>query len=345
MTEERIAQFILDASAGDFERLALAAFEHQYEAIEPIRRLADRRGRPPDQIHSWNEIPAIPTQAFKSLEINSAPAKEIFRSSGTGGERSEHHHPFPDLYRAAVDHSFPANCLPGLHEPPMLSLIPSREDLPDSSLSFMVDHVMTRFGGADCRFAIGKKGVEAAAARGWLASRQRDRAPGLVLATSFALVDLIATLRRLDLRFRLPTSSVIFETGGYKGRTRAVLRAELLADVNEFLGVPPQFVVREYGMTELSSQLYSSVLRGGDPDVFEPPHWVRVRVLDPVSMEPATEGSQGLIAILDLANVGSAVHVLTQDLGVQSGSGVRLTGRASGAELRGCSLTVEEMSG
>ena len=49
------------------------------------------------------------------------------------------------------------------------------------------------------------------------------------------------------------------------------------------------------------------------------------------------------LAFFDLANVGSAVHVLTEDLGVAEGEGFRLLGRAAGAELRGCSLVVEEL--
>jgi hypothetical protein len=52
-----------------------------------------------------------------------------------------------------------------------------------------------------------------------------------------------------------------------------------------------------------------------------------------------------LIAIFDLANLSSAVHVLTEDLGRVEPGGLRLLGRAPGADLRGCSLTVEEMAG
>ena len=36
-------------------------------------------------------------------------------------------------------------------------------------------------------------------------------------------------------------------------------------------------------------------------------------------------------------------HLLTEDLGVADGDGFRLLGRAAGAELRGCSLVVEEL--
>ena len=343
--DERIAQFIRDPGADDFNELALAANRLQYEHIAPLRRLADTRGASPDAVRRWENIPAIPALAFKSLEMAIAPPAETFRSSGTLGERSIHQHPFPDLYRTAIDNSFPQHCLTGLVQPPMLSLVPTRDTLPDSSLAFMIDHVLARFGGPGSLTAIGSRGVDATRARGWLAARQRDARAGLILATSFALVELLAALERLDLRFRLPAGTLVFETGGYKGRTREVHRDDLLAGLSEYLGVPARAVVREYGMTELSSQLYASANAGGDPDVFEPPHWVRVRVLDPETLTTAAEGDMGLITILDLANAGSAVHVLTQDLGELRGAGVVLAGRAAGAELRGCSLTIEEMSG
>lgn len=46
---------------------------------------------------------------------------------------------------------------------------------------------------------------------------------------------------------------------------------------------------------------------------------------------------------MSLVHVVSAVHLLTEDLGVADGAGFRLAGRATGAELRGCSLTVERL--
>jgi hypothetical protein len=71
---------------------------------------------------------------------------------------------------------------------------------------------------------------------------------------------------------------------------------------------------------------------------------VRARVLDPLTLAEAAPGEEGLLAIFDLANLGSALHLLTEDLAVAEGEGFRLLGRAPGAQLRGCSLTVEEMS-
>ena len=228
----------------------------------------------------------------------------------------------------------------------MLSLVPSRAALPDSSLSFMIDHVVAHFGGAGSVWAFGERGLDARAARSWAAARQRDGRPALVLTTALALDRWLETLEKQELRFRLPAGSALFETGGLKGRERALDRGELLARLHERLGVAPERVVSEYGMTELTSQLYTETLLDGDPELFVAPPWVRVRVLDPETLAEAPAGTPGLIAVFDLANLGSAVHLLTEDLGAApaGGSGVRLLGRAAGAELRGCSLAAEELA-
>ena len=345
MPLSRISDFIANSADGDFEELALEAFAYQLDRIAPYRALVERRGIDPATLRDWRAIPAIPAAAFKVLELAAAPAVEVFRSSGTtAAERSTHHHPFPDLYRQTVDHSFPRFCLPAPAPLPMLSLIGDRALLPDSSLAFMIEHVLSRWGAPDSLTAFSRRGVETAKARSWLGARQRAGSPVLVLATAFALVELLDALARVDLRFRLPAGSAVFETGGYKGRTRELERPELQALVAERLGVPPERIVREYGMTELTSQCYSRALAGGDPDLLVAPHWVRVRVLDPLSLAAAPEGTPGVLAIFDLANLGSAVHVLTEDLGVAEGEGFRLLGRAAGADLRGCSLVAEEMS-
>ncbi len=356
MIVDRISRFVSDPASFPFEELALEAFAFGFERIEPFRRLCEGRGATPESVTDWRQVPPVPTAAFKSLELAAAPAREVFRSSGTTGAedagdtgidtRSVHHHPYPDLYRLTIDATFPRYCLPfqaSSSTAAMLSLIPTREQLPDSSLSFMIDHVLKRWGGPDSLTAFGPRGVEIAKARSWAGSRQREHKPVVVLATAFALAQMLQGLERMDLRFRLPAGSAVFETGGFKGRTQELTREELLAKLGTWLGVAPGSVVREYGMTELTSQAYTRALDGGDPDLFVTPPWMRVRILDPGTLEETPAGTPGLIAVFDLANLGSAVQVLTEDLGVAEGEGFRLLGRAEGAELRGCSLVVEEL--
>ena len=167
----------------------------------------------------------------------------------------------------------------------------------------------------------------------------------------------------MGLRFRLPPGSAVMVTGGFKGQRREVAAGELTARLAAQLGVPREGQFGEYGMTELTSQLYTRTLLGGPAGLYAAPHWVRVRVVDPQSLADAPAGETGLVAIFDLANVGSAVHLLSEDLGrLEPGAadsndadsndaasndagGLRLLGRAPGAALRGCSLTVEELAG
>jgi hypothetical protein len=143
----------------------------------------------------------------------------------------------------------------------------------------------------------------------------------------------------------LPEGSRIMETGGFKGRARDVEREELYGALESRLGIPRSRIVNEYGMTELLSQLYEPVLAEGASAAGKhvAPPWLKARALDPGSLAPLRDGEAGLLAFFDLANAGSVCHVLTQDMGTVSADGVRLQGRAEGAEPRGCSLAVEDL--
>lgn len=348
---DAIARFIADPASESFDSLALEAFAFQYRQIDAYRRLCDARGATPSTVRRWQDVPPVPAAAFKTLPLSAAPSRRAFRSSGTTAgprRRSVHYQPFPQLYQDAIDASFPVFCLPpeltAGGPPPMLSLIPSQQQVPDSSLSFMIDRILERFGGPGSTVAFGLRGTDTARATAWVREHGSGDRPILVLATALALLQWLETLRSSGLRLPLPAGSAIFETGGFKGREREVSRAELLALIAETLGVTPHRVVREYGMTELSSQFYTRTLIGGDPDRFHGPHWTRVRILDPRTLEPAAIGEPGLVAVFDLANLGSAAHVLTEDLGIAQSAGFELLGRAAGAELRGCSLTAEELA-
>lgn len=347
MIVERISRHLQSPQTpaeGEFEPLALAAFAYQFERLPAYRAMCERAGRTPGKVASWGDVPMIPATAFATVELATEAPLETFRSSGTLGEaRSVHRHAFPDLYRAAIDASFPRFCLPRGDRPAMLGLVPPREVAPDSSLGFMVDHLLRRCGGPGSDYAFGERGVEGAKTRSWFGARQREGRPVLILATSFALADLLDFLSRIGLKFRLPAGSAVFETGGFKGRARDLSRPELHRQLEEQLFIAPESVVGEYGMTELTSQCYTATLTGGDPEVFVPPHWMKVRVLDPVTLAELPPGATGLLAFFDLANVGSALHLLTEDLGCLAGAGFRLAGRAPEADLRGCSLLAEEL--
>jgi hypothetical protein len=134
------------------------------------------------------------------------------------------------------------------------------------------------------------------------------------------------------------------ETGGFKGRDRELPRDALYQRLHRVLGVPPERIVNQYGMTELGSQFYDSVLRfPGTPRRKLRPPWARVRLIDPESGDEAPYGEIGVVTFLDLANTGSVLAIQSADLGRALGDGFEVMGREPGAEARGCSIAADEM--
>jgi hypothetical protein len=144
----------------------------------------------------------------------------------------------------------------------------------------------------------------------------------------------------------LPAGARLMETGGFKGRARERSREALYAELEAALGVPPERIVNQYGMTELGSQFYDTVLHdpGGARRKRVPP-WVRVRLLDPLSGAEVEAGEPGLVTVVDLANTGSVLALQTADLGRSVGDGFEVLGRSPGAEARGCSIAADAMLG
>jgi hypothetical protein len=151
------------------------------------------------------------------------------------------------------------------------------------------------------------------------------------------------------LTFEFADGSRAMETGGFKGRSREVSKADLYVLFERVLGIPTTRIVNEYGMTELSTQFYDATLRAGQrTDGKAVPPWARVLVIDPNTGREAAENERGLIRIFDLANLWSMMCVQTEDLGIarMSSTGVvefEVLGRVAGAEVRGCSLNAENI--
>lgn len=334
----------------EFRVLALQVFALQYRGSEAYRRFCLRRGRTPDTVERWEDVPAVPTAAFKHLDLFSGPGapEAVFVTSGTtrGSERRGRH-PVPslDLYRRAAVPWFGRNLVPEGGRLPILSLVPSPVSAPASSLSTMMGFVVDAYGTSGSGFfAHPETGVAHTAFQSALERAMARGEAVLVMGTAFAWVHWLEDAAARDLRMTLPQGSRLMETGGFKGRSRSVPRDELYGELEARLGIPAVRMVNEYGMTELLSQLYEPVLASpGSPRVHRAPPWLRVRALDPETLAPRPPGERGILAFHDLANVGSVSALLTEDVGWVDGAGVHLVGRAPGAEPRGCSLAMEEL--
>src|SRR5947209_1739602 len=58
-------------AAPGFEALALELFVLQFAHNPPYRKFCEARETRPDRIQRWTQIPAIPSAAFKELELSS----------------------------------------------------------------------------------------------------------------------------------------------------------------------------------------------------------------------------------------------------------------------------------
>ncbi len=405
-----------------FNELALALFQLQFTHNTPYRRLCEFRGvKSAADISRWEEIPAVPTSAFKELELTSLAPDErtaCFFSSGTTEQRrSRHFHSAESLaiYEASLLPWFERHLLADLNDLmdeqllgpldklPMLALTPPPAAAPNSSLVHMFDTVRREFGARDSLFAglvvVGQApppvivhqapplGVRPAGALAGLATGEGAspttasaggawtldlnsalfairksmcaNRPLMLLGTAFNFVHLLDHFAVNNMRYKLARGSRVLETGGYKGQSREVPKAELHALITKHLGIAPENIVTEYGMSELSSQAYDRVageVQGPRskaqgqasvspqvtlspcPRAFHFPPWCRARVISPETGLEVAEGETGLLRLFDLANVRSVLAIQTEDLTVKRGDGFELLGRATQAEPRGCSL-------
>jgi hypothetical protein len=361
----------------DFDSLALELFTLQFANNAAYRKICEARGLAPKVVEHWTQIPAVPTGAFKELELSSIPPDErtaVFHSSGTTEQKpSRHFHNAESLavYEASLWKWFDRNVLRSVDGSSASSgktrgravrapifLTPPPAQAPHSSLVRMFETVRRKLGAPESVFVgqIGTNGAWALdfdAAFAALNSSPTTRHPSLLLGTAFSFVHLLDYLAERDLRVELPAGSRVMETGGYKNRSRSMPKTELHALISERLGVLPENIVCEYGMSELSSQAYDSVTSGEwrvarnaaaschpSPVTrhFHFPPWARVQIISPETGREVADGETGLIRIFDLANVFSVAAIQTEDLGIRRGDGFELMGRAQLAESRGCSL-------
>ncbi|MEJ2803215.1 long-chain fatty acid--CoA ligase [Comamonadaceae bacterium PP-2] len=343
-----ILDFIAQESCTDaqFDRLALRLFAYQYAASGAYRSFCQRRGATPRQVKSWHDIPAVPIDAFKALELRCAPAspaERVFMTSGTtrADNRGRHFHPQLDVYDLSMTRNFAQRFMKGAAHLPMGILFPDEEALPNSSLAHYLSLAKSTFGSRGSRHFMTPQGLDLPGLLATLEDAERQGQPYALLGASYSFVHLVDALRQQGRRFLLPPGSRILDTGGYKGQSRELPLESFYADLSQALGVPRSDCINMYGMTELSTQFYDDG-NAAVPSVKSGPHWIRSRLIDPATGRTVAPGARGLLVHCDLGNFNSVTSILTEDIGQAVAGGFLLLGRAQGVEAKGCSLAVEE---
>ncbi len=325
----------------EFDELARELFALQFKYNPAYQKICKARRAMPDAIEHWIQIPFVPTSAFKELDFSSIPPGErtaVFHSSGTTEQKpSRHFHCAESLkaYEASLWPWFQTNVI-GSKIFELVILTPPQQLVPNSSLVHMFETVRQKLGAPESVFAgkIDSEGTWILDFDKAVASLRSARKPKLILGTAFSFVHLLDHLAERNVRLELPEQSRVMETGGYKNRSRSLPKAELHLLITEFLRIPRENVICEYGMSELSSQAYGT----GPERHFRFPSWARAQIISPETGGEVGDGETGLIRIYDLANVFSVAAIQTEDLAVRQGNGFELIGRATLAEARGCSL-------
>jgi hypothetical protein len=328
-----------------FDDLARRIFALQFAASVPYRKYCVSRGMDPDRVGHWREIPPVPTAAFRRVEFRTSHATDellFFTSGTTRGRKARGRHvvPSPDLYRASLREPFRHFVLGECpREPLLLSLVPPFATTGDSSLGWMLDDIIDGFGIPGSRSVADESGIDWQLLASICRAAERGGTPVCLMGTTLAFANWTDRLQRESTRITLPPGSVLMDTGGVKGRS-GLARTDMLSRLLPILGLESLQVVNEFGMTELLSQMYG---RGIENPPLRGPPWLRTLVLDPVSLEPRRDGTEGILCHYDLANVGSVIGVLTDDRGQIGPDGLTWLGRSPGAPPRGCSLATAEL--
>ena len=305
----------------------MKVFRFQYENNSVYHEFCNLIKRNPTNVKSINDIPFLPIQFFKSHEVLSSKEiiQQTFTSSGTTGLQTSKHLVIDiSLYETSYRKGF-SEFYGNIENYCVLALLPSYLEREGSSLIYMVEDLIESSNHHDSGFYLHNydeliKKLE-----------ELDNAGQnvMLIGVTYALLDLVEQ-HQFDLK-----NTIIMETGGMKGKRKEMIREELHEILCKGFGVPT--IHSEYGMTELLSQAYS--LGNG---IFECPPWMQILIRDTEdALTLLTEGKNGGINVIDLANINSCSFIATQDLGKKyPNHSFEVLGRFDNSDIRGCNLMV-----
>lgn len=321
---------IFSANYYNFETIALELFQLQYQFNQTYKTYVDNLGIVHQNVNQIENIPFLPIQFFKNNAVKTTEfdAEVIFESSGTTGENvSRHFVRNLNLYKKSFSRGFRAV----YGEPAdwcILGLLPGYLERKNSSLIYMVNDLIAESRIANSNFYL----YDHDKLYQVLVQNEIKQQPSLLIGVTFALLD-FAEQHSIKLKY-----TTVMETGGMKGRKEEMTREEVHGFLQEKLGLTD--IHSEYGMTELLSQAYSK-----KDGLYNCPPWMKVLVReenDPLAVTakpPTKKASNGLLNIIDFANLYSCSFIATDDVGklYQNGS-FEVLGRRDLSDLRGCSL-------
>lgn len=312
-----------------FSETAITTFRYQKKHNPVYSKFCSALGI--NEVNTVQQIPLLPIQAFKDTKVISGKTLPdlYFESSGTTGmQRSRHYVADPEIYQQSIIEGM--NHFYNLDEFVLWAYTPGYHLNPHSSLIWMLNTLIERDESGLSKFLEIGKPINQHELKKVKQSGKRL----MLFGAAFGLLDLLELGNP-----EIPNDSIIMETGGMKTFKREIFKEQLHQQLADGFRLPKQNIHSEYGMTELLSQAYS--LQG---EWFECVPWMHVTIRNPENpMEIVPKGEEGLIGVIDLANINSCSFILTGDKGIKGEEEkFKVLGRWNPQNLRGCNFLIDQ---
>jgi hypothetical protein len=296
----------------------------------------------------------VPDTAFKDESpyyfADEPPVRTFCTSGTTSAVRGQVRYSARGL--ALMDASILQNArrhiIGALRSPVILRLVPDVAAAPTMVMAYGMARIAAAYGHPTLSTSvIGARGVDYGLLSARIAAAHVEGVAVVLIGASFAFVNVCDALAREERTLRLPPDSRIVDAGGFKGLARTIDVAGLRGRLGQTFGVAPAQCLNLFGMTELASQLYDVAdvavgPLGERPKGRLPYVWPEVR--DAQTLAVRTHGS-GLLSVVDLCIVDRPHRLLTGDRGIACAEGVAVAGRIERAQRRGCSLSLDALTG
>ena len=338
----------------EFNRIALQEFELQFNTIPVYRKYCLQKGKTPDNAAQWQDIPAVPSKAFKEFIMATFPVDQAEHAYFTSGTTDPHKK--GKIYRdpAAVKLINAANgfltrrfVFPDQEKMKILLMTPSPQIAPGIGMAVGLERLRVQFGTPESAYLITRRGLNLELLLESLIHAEQSGEPLALIGSTPGFIFFFRACERDGISFKLPPGSRICDGGGYLGQFGECSREEYFDLCHRYLGVAEHYCINVLGMGEVSTNFFDSVLHdylsGSRTKRFKViPPWTRTEVVDIDTLQPLPLGEIGLLKHYDLANRSMVMAVQTDNLGYMDDNGFDIVGRwkkkpgkLEGEEIRG----------
>ncbi len=333
--------------------LIIESFKYHYTNCSTYNTYCKALGIGPNDIARSEDlckIPLIPSILFKEYDIMSCKPEEIVKtciSSGTKGSISKVYRDEVTLDRFMGSVQCCMDQVMNLDDAYCINLGPSTEEAGDLWFSYamsLLDMIYpTEYFVIDDVFY-----PEKAYKR--ILEEKNNYENIIVIGAPIMLLEFVNYFKQNNLKIESCENFYFLTAGGWKRFSgKEIPKPEFISLIQEyFINSSEKYFRDILNMVELNT-----VLPECSAKVKHLPPWVKVLILDPISLKPVADGEYGLMAYLDPSTTSFPCFILTDDVGRikvsgectcgRKGQGIEILRRIGRVESRGCALKLDKL--